>query len=70
MITDKNGNKLHDPKLIASLLNEHFSTVGEKIASKFANNTNLQQPLDYITTEVKNHFIPSPSNIPEMLKLF
>ena len=69
VITDKNGNKLHDPKLIANSLNEHFSTVGEKMASKFANDTNLQHPLDYITTEVKNHFIPSPTNISEILKL-
>ena len=34
-LIDKNGVKLHDPMLIANSLNEHFSTVGKKMASKF-----------------------------------
>ena len=48
-LLDKKGNKLRDPKLIANALNEHFSTVGKNMASKFMNNTITKDPLDYIT---------------------
>ena len=68
-VIDKDGNKLHDSKLIANSLNEHFSTIGEKMASEFANDINSKNPLDYITTEVENYFIPSPTNTSEILKL-
>ena len=53
-LLDKKGNKLRDPKLIANALNEHFSTVGKNMASKFMNNTNTKDPLDYITADVRN----------------
>ena len=68
-VTDKDGNKLHDQKLIADSLNEHFSTIGEKMASEFETGANSKNPLDYITAEVKNHFTPLPTNISEILKL-
>ena len=61
--------KLHDPKLIANSLNEHFSTVGKRMASKFKTSVTSKDALDYITTDVKDHFVISPTNISEILKL-
>jgi len=69
-INDKNGLKLQHPKLIANSLNEHFSTIGEKMASTLEKGSNPQKdPLDYITTDVKGHFVPSLTSTSEILKL-
>ena len=69
-IIDKNGDKLHDPKLIANSLNEHFSTIGEKMASDLEMSANpTKDPLDYITTDVEANFLPSLTNTSEILKL-
>ena len=68
-IVDKKGHKLCDPKLIANSLNEHFSTIGKDMASKFINDANPKDPLDYITTDVKNKLCLSPTTCSEISKL-
>ena len=65
-IVDKKGHKLSDPKLIANSLNEHFSTIGRDMASKFISDTNPKDPLDYINTDVKNKLFLSPTSCSEI----
>lgn len=68
-LIDKDGQKLHDPKLITNSLNEHFSTVGKKMASKFSKSVNAKDALDYVNTDVKEHLVLSATNVSEILKL-
>ena len=69
VIVDKAGRKLRDPKLIANSLNEHFSSVGEKMASEFVNNADSKDPLDYVSTNIENSFVPALTDVSEILKL-
>ena len=47
-IVDKEGRQLTDPLHIANCLNEHFSSMGEKMAEKFSMSENSKGPLDYV----------------------
>ena len=49
-LVDRNGRKLSEPLQIANCLNEHFSSVGEKMAEKFVDMENGKDPLDFIGT--------------------
>ena len=68
-IIDTHGRKIQDPKIIANSLNEHFSTVGKVMASKFSSNTNQKNPLDYVSADIKNLLIFSPTTQSEISKL-
>ena len=68
-IIDKHRRKIQDPKIIANSLNEHFSTVGKVMASKFSSNTNQKNPLDYVSADIKNLLIFSPTTKSEISKL-
>ena len=68
-IVDKHGRKLRDPKIIANSLNEHFSTIGKDMASKFMSNTNLKNPLDYISVDIKDELFLTPTTPSEISKL-
>ena len=39
------------------------------MASDFVNNTNSKNPLDYITSEIEDHFAPALTDLSEILKL-
>ena len=48
-MVDGKGNKLTDPISIANCLNNHFATVGNKMAQKFddIDSSRLKDPLSY-----------------------
>ena len=54
-LRDSNGVLLEDPKQIADCLNNHFTSIGQKMADKI-NDRNLSNidPLSYITHDVNN----------------
>ena len=54
-MVDENGNKLTNSIDIANCLNNHFATVGSKMAQKFddINSSRLKDPLSYISKDVK-----------------
>ena len=53
-LTNKDGGKIYKPDLIANSLNDHFSSIGQKMASKIEKTINRKNPLDYISTEIEN----------------
>ena len=48
LLIDSKGNELRDKKEIANNLNDHFNTIGSKMASKFENSAR-KDPLRHIT---------------------
>ena len=68
-IADKHGCKLRDPKAIANSLNDHFSTIGKVMASKFKTNEDRKNPLDYMTADIKDQLFLSPTTTSEIAKL-
>ena len=53
-LTNKDGGKIYKPDLIANSLNDHFSSIGQKMASRIEKKTNRKNPLEYISTEIEN----------------
>ena len=67
----EHGTKLEDPSKIADCLNKHFSSVGEKMASKFDNSSgsDLKNPLDYITENNRNSMYLTNVDASEICRL-
>ena len=64
-MVDGNGNKLTNSIDIANCLNNHFATVGNKMAQKFddIDSSCLKDPLSYISKDVKNSlFLSLPTS--------
>ena len=72
---NKLGNKVSDAKGIAQVLNDHFGSVGEVMASKIdiENNCDTKDPLDYVnvrhTQSGNNLLYLSNTDLAEILKL-
>ena len=70
-MVDENGNKLTNSIDIANCLNNHFATVGSKMAQKFddINSSRLKDPLSYISKDVKNSLFLSLPTSHEISKI-
>ena len=70
-MTDKHGTKLEDPTKIANCLNEHFSSVGEKMASHFndMDESARKNPLDYINENNRNSMYLAKTDTAEICRL-
>ena len=71
-IRNKEGNLVCNTTDIANCLNEHFSTVGKNMASKFENAENSEQlkdPLDYISKRVDSSLEFSDTTTSEILDI-
>ena len=58
-IKNKKGEKLNESLSVANCLNEHFSSVGKRMANEIENEVDtktLKNPLDYLPKTVKNSF--------------
>ena len=62
--------RVHDPLIIANCLNKHFSSIGEKMAAELnTENTNLKDPLLYVSKKVNNSIFLANTNVPEIVNL-
>ena len=64
--------KVDDPLGIANCLNEHFSSVGKRMASEIDKEIDprvIKNPLDYLPKTVKNSLYFSDIDVSEILSL-
>ena len=66
----ENGSKINTAAGIANRLNNHFSSVGQKMADAFENLDNDQEtdPIHYISTDVDQDFVLRNTNCDEVTK--
>ena len=71
-IKNKKGEKLNESLSVANCLNEHFSSVGKRMANEIENEVDtktLKNPLDYLPKTVKNSLFFTDIDISEILNL-
>ena len=57
----RNLDKISNPKAISNTLNKHFSTVGQRLASRFSTSTTEHDFRDYLDPPLQNSFYFDPS---------
>ena len=67
------GLNVDDPQEIANCFNKHFGSVGKKMASKFdrehRSKLGIMDPIEYVSTNVKNCVYLSNTDLAEIIKL-
>ena len=68
-LRNKQGQCVGDAKGISDLLNKHFGTIGEIMASEFDDSSIAKDPLEFIPLEAKTSIYLMYTNVLEILKL-
>ena len=69
-MVDPAGNEQHKPFDIANSLNDHFTSIGSKMASEIEKSArNIRDPLSYITKYYENSLFISGTNPDEVYRL-
>ena len=66
---NKRGHKISDTKGITDILNKHFGTIGEDMASKFNDSSIAKDPIDFIPQEANKSILLSSTDVAEIMKL-
>ena len=69
-LENENGSKINTASGIANRLNNHFSSIGQKMADAFENQDMDQgkDPINYISTDVDQDFVLRSTNCAEVIK--
>ena len=67
-LVNSGGTEIHDQKEIANHLNDHFNTIGSKMARKFEN-MSCNDPIKYINRSLLSSIYLNPTIIEEIKKL-
>ena len=64
---DQEGRKVTNRQRICNMLNDHFSTIGKNMASKF--NSSPIDPLSYIRHDITASLFMTPTSKEEIIKI-